>query len=88
VAGTSGAHDFSILRDLSEAQRRQTRIRVLLRSTAPGDATVKVVEGFAVEISSGADGKPRVRMAVPVGHGDPIEVRLELASIAMVQLVA
>ncbi len=87
MAGTTGGHDISILRDLAEAQRTHRRVRVILQSTAKGDATVRVVEGFAVEIANGSDGKARVRVAVPIGSGEPIEVRLELAMISVVQSV-
>jgi hypothetical protein len=88
VAGTTGSYDIAILRDLAEAQRSHRRVRVVLRNAAEADATVRVVEGFAIEIVHGADGKVRVRMGVPVGSGEPIEVRLELSTIAVVQFVS
>lgn len=87
MAGSTGAHDITILRTVADAQRTQRRIRLVLRSGAQADATVRVVEGYAVEITNGADGKPRVRVSVPVGTGEPIEVRLELAAIASAAIV-
>lgn len=87
MADSTGSYDVTMLRALMEAHRTRARVRLLLRKTTPGDATVRSVEGYAVEIATGTDGKARVRMSVPMGGGEPIEVRLELASIAMVQTV-
>jgi hypothetical protein len=65
---------------LTDAARTATTVRVLLRDKLP-ERPARIVEGVVLEVADGRDGRTRVRIAIPTGAGDPVEVRVLVESI-------
>jgi hypothetical protein len=57
-----------------------------LRGPEGDNRPARVVEGVVLEISTGRDGRTRLRIGIPTGSGDPVEVRVLLDGIERVEL--
>ena len=71
---------------IAESSRSGTRIRLVLRAS-DGDTRVRIVEGIVLAVSNGRDGRARLRMGIPTGSGDPVEVRVLLEGVVSVERV-
>jgi hypothetical protein len=72
---------------LAQSARDGTRVRLVLRQT-DGDAhPARIVEGIVLEVVTGRDNRPRLRMGIPTGSGDPVEVRVLLHGVERVERV-
>lgn len=71
-----------ILAVLTEAARDSGMVRVTLVEPHTPDRPPRIVEGRVLAVADGRDGRTRVRIAIPTGSGEPVEVRLLVESIA------
>jgi hypothetical protein len=71
----------AILAVLTEAARTMTNVRIVLRESTAANRPARIVEGVVCDVSDGRDGRTRVRLAIPTGAGDPVEVRILIESI-------
>jgi hypothetical protein len=72
---------------LAESSRSGIRIRLVLRHRDGESRPARLVEGIVLAIASGRDGRVRLRMGIPTGSGDPVEVRVLLDSVDHVERV-
>jgi hypothetical protein len=78
----------SVHRLLSDAARDGARVRVYIANTEGHGRPARVVEGVVVAVADGRDGRPRVRLRIPTGTEDPVEVRVLLDGIEHAELAA
>jgi hypothetical protein len=71
---------------LAESHVRAIRVRISLRDSA--GRVDRAIEGVVAEIATGKDGRARVRVSVPTGSGDPVDVRVLLETIDNVEIVS
>jgi len=69
------------------SSRTGIRVRLVLRQTDGESRPARIVEGIVLSVTDGRDGRPRLRMGIPTGSGDPVEVRVLLESIDHVEAV-
>ncbi|MEI8254442.1 MAG: hypothetical protein WCJ30_02095 [Deltaproteobacteria bacterium] len=62
-------------------------MRLVLRPIDSGDRRERTVEGIVLAILEGRDGRARLRMGIPTGSGDPVEVRVLLEGIERVERI-
>lgn len=72
---------------IADSVRNGTRVRLVLRQSEGDAHPARIVEGIVLAIVAGRDGRSRIRMGIPTGSGDPVEVRVLLDSIDRVERV-
>ena len=73
---------------LVRSLRERIRVRIHLRMTERDTRSVRSVEGVVLEVLDGRDGRARLRVGIPTGSGEPVEVRVLLESVESVERVA
>jgi hypothetical protein len=69
---------------LAESRREGTRVRVFVRDKSVGE---RIIEAIVIEVLEGRDGRARLRLAIPTGSGDPVEIRVLLESVSSVERI-
>ncbi len=72
---------------IAESSRSGIRVRLVLRASEGDERRERTVEGIVLAILQGRDGRPRLRMGIPTGSGDPVEVRVLLEGIERVERI-
>lgn len=72
---------------LAQSARDGIRVRLVLRQSEGDAHPARIVEGIVLEAVMGRDNRTRLRMGIPTGSGDPVEVRVLLQSIERVERV-
>ncbi len=76
-----------ILGTLTEASAFRRAVRVLLDDPAKSARAHREIEGIAIELSEGRDGRVRARLAIAAGSGEPVEVRVLVEGVARVDRI-
>jgi len=72
---------------ITESMTTACRVRLVLKPTDAGGRDRRTVEGMVLDLVEGRDGRLRLRVGIPTGSGDPVEVRVLLESVEKVEKV-